>query len=655
MNYQEDINYIKELLSSNKKELAQVLLEKIYLNNPNDFFLENFYGAFLALDKEKEEQAIVNFKRSIKLNSKFSEPYYNLARIYFQRGKYSDSENLLITSIKLDENNYYYKNLLGENYISLKKYNEAINLFNEIIKNQMDNSAAYFNLGFIYHEKEEYNKAIFFYEKSILLDINLSNSYINLSDCYNKTHNHQIALELTTKAINLFKISRLYILHAKNLFNFGKINEGLSYIQEAIDLDSNYLEYYHLYLFNLNYKLNLDLNYYLNFADKFRKKYLEQNQFSKYSPNLKLNKNIKIGFISYDFRRHVVMFQIVDIIKELKKTNKFSLYAYSTNELEDEITLDIKKHFHFWKNISNKNDSEAVGEIRDDQIDILFDLSGYTKGNRIGIFIQRAAPIQISWAGYLNSTGLKDIDYIVGDPYVFPIEEINYFPEKIIRQKHIWTCLSDVGLHKIEKKHVGMITPALKNNYLTFGCFSKISKINISVIDLYSKILKNIINSKLIIQSPQFDDPMIKKYFLNLFNKNKVEDDQIIFIGNLQRDQLLLKYNEIDICLDTFPYGGGTTNLEASWMCVPILTRKGSNFLSRCGESINTNLGLQELIYKNEQECIDKLKKINSDHKNLQLIKENLFQKKKNTCLFNSELFAKNFSEELYKIINKNR
>jgi tetratricopeptide (TPR) repeat protein len=294
MNYQEDINYIKELLSSNKKELAEVLLEKIYLNNPNDFFLENFYGAFLALDKEKEEQAIVNFKRSIKLNSKFSEPYYNLARIYFQRGKYSDSENLLITSIKLDENNYHYKNLLGENYISLKKYNEAINLFNEIIKNQMDNSAAYFNLGFIYHEKEEYNKAIFFYEKSILLDINLSNSYINLSDCYNKTHNHQIALELTTKAINLFKISRLYILHAKNLFNFGKIDEGLSYIQEAIDLDSNYLEYYHLYLFNLNYKLNLDLNYYLNFADKFRKKYLEQNQFSKYSPNLKLNKNIKI-------------------------------------------------------------------------------------------------------------------------------------------------------------------------------------------------------------------------------------------------------------------------------------------------------------------------------------------------------------------------
>ena len=187
MNYQEDINYIKELLSTNNKQSAEVLLEKIYLNNPNDFFLENFYGAFLALDKDKEEQAIVNFKRSIKLNPEFPEPYYNLARIYFQRGKYSDSENLLKISITLDENNYYYKNLLGENYISLKKYNEAINLFNEIIKNQMDNVTAFFNLGFIYHEKQEYNKAIFFYEKSILLDINLSNSYINLSDCYNKT------------------------------------------------------------------------------------------------------------------------------------------------------------------------------------------------------------------------------------------------------------------------------------------------------------------------------------------------------------------------------------------------------------------------------------------------------------------------------------
>jgi predicted O-linked N-acetylglucosamine transferase (SPINDLY family) len=121
-----------------------------------------------------------------------------------------------------------------------------------------------------------------------------------------------------------------------------------------------------------------------------------------------LQKRIKLGFVSYDFRDHVIMYQIFDVLKELYNKNEFIIYGYFNHETEDDITNEVKKYFHFWVNISKMKDVEATNRIRSDEIYILFDISGYTVGNKIGIFIQRAAPIQISWAGYLNSTGLKD-------------------------------------------------------------------------------------------------------------------------------------------------------------------------------------------------------------------------------------------------------
>jgi len=165
MNYKEEINSIKELLAEGNLDLARELIDNIYNKNVNDFFLENFYGAFLALDSDKAKQdlAISKFKRSIELNNKFSEPYYNLARIFFNRENYYDCVELLKFSIVLEPDNFHYKNLLAHTYIKLKKYIEAAELFNLIIKNEFDNANAYFGLGLVYCQTEEFHKAIFFF------------------------------------------------------------------------------------------------------------------------------------------------------------------------------------------------------------------------------------------------------------------------------------------------------------------------------------------------------------------------------------------------------------------------------------------------------------------------------------------------------------
>ena len=152
-----------------------------------------------------------------------------------------------------------------------------------------------------------------------------------------------------------------------------------------------------------------------------------------------------------------------------------------------------------------------------------------------------------------------------------------------------------------------------------------------------------------------FNDVDFNQYFCEPFYRANIKDNRIVLLGSLQRDKFLLNFNEIDIILDTFPYGGGTTSLEASWMCVPILTMEGKTFLSRCGVSINLNLGLNEFIYKTENDAINLLKKFDDNYSDLQLFKERLFKQKNSCKLFDPKTFVIELSDKLYNLINNQR
>jgi len=244
------------------------------------------------------------------------------------------------------------------------------------------------------------------------------------------------------------------------------------------------------------------------------------------------------------------------------------------------------------------------------------------------------------------------MDYVIIDENIFSDHFLNY-TEKTIKLPYIWTNLSTLGLPNIDK--ISKFTPAINNNYLTFGCFNNLNKVNRNVKNFILSILKKFKNSKIILKSDLFNDQDFKNYFYHQFFKEDIIEERIIFLGTLTREEFLLKYNEIDILIDTFPYGGMTTSLEASWMCVPVLTREGNTFLSRCGVSINLNIGLKEFIYKNEDNAINLLKKFDTNYNDLQLVKEKLFEQKNSCKLFNSKEFANELSKQLYDIANDKR
>ena len=259
-------------------------------------------------------------------------------------------------------------------------------------------------------------------------------------------------------------------------------------------------------LFTFLYLETADPKFCLSQAKEFRSslKPINDDLLIKYQFNTK-PKKIKIGFVSGDFRQHPVGFFLLDTLKHLKNEN-LELIAYSNSQIKDSINIGLKSHFTNWREIENQSNMDVINTIREDGIHILIDLSGHSDKNRLPIFINKPAPIQASWISYPGTTGISEIDYIIGDRFVIPENESGHFTEKIFRLPNMWVCFTppdfDVEISE---------PPVIKNGYVTFGSFNHLSKINKKVIFLWAKVLKSIPKSKIFLKTKQLNDSYLRE------------------------------------------------------------------------------------------------------------------------------------------------
>ena len=645
------------LLESNKLKEAEEFISNSLLSNPDDVLLLNNYGTVLLL-KNDFSNAIINFKKVIEIKPELYQSYYNIAYAYVRLFLYDEALIYIKKYFEYDLKNCDAYNILGIILLEKNILDEAIYNFNKCIELEIDFVKAYNGLGLAFYKKKDFEKSIFFFENGIKFDPNFNILYFNLAKSY--FENDQFMQAIKYVKIFLEKepnhIQGLLLL-GNYLVNTGKILEGIEILKSTI-----------LLITDVEFKRNIykDLLFYSNYLEDFNfDEYNENisnliNLFTKYSDKdfvfgkIVLNeKLIKVGFVSADFNNHAVANQILDVLKYLSKNLNLELYIYYNSDVEDDFTEKFKRYIKNWKNIFNIDEYNTLKLISSDKIDILIDLSGYSKGNRLEVFFNRAAPIQISWLGYLCSTGLKEIDYVIGDNNVITKKEEIQFVEKIYKLNNTWTVLSQPDIEISVSKNL----PYLKNKYITFGSFNNILKINSKVIQAWSRILYNVLESKLILIDKRFKEKDFKEYFIKKFINYGIKKEQLIFEGHHSRSDLLEKYNSIDIALDTFPYNGGTTSLESFWMCVPVLTIKGNTFLSKCGESLNISLGLDEWICNDEIDYINKAIYMSKNIDKLQFVKNYLFDNRKKFKLFDSKNLAENLSAAFKDMIltyNKN-
>ena len=448
------------------------------------------------------------------------------------------------------------------------------------------------------------------------------------------------ALKYFVKAEKFFGYeSKLFIAMVriyKRLNQLDKILYCYKKLSDNNDLDSDTLSswiFYNSYGYGWQQK---DYLFYSKLLNNYLTKYSSDELCQFTSQN---NTKIKVGFLSSHFHKYHSVAYFLRTILENYDASKFEIYLYLNHKIEDQGTEHFKNLVKKFINVSSLNDLEAINLIRKDNLNIIFDLEGITSTNRISLFKNRIAMKQISWLGYLNTLGIDEMDYIMVDPNLIFQGEQNLYSEKVIYLPKIWSCHPGFQFKRIENP-----PPYQKNKFITFGSFNNFIKINDKVVDVWCEILKNLDNSKLILKSSSKGE---KDRLEKIFIKNSV-NDFVVFVDATKKfkDHLDL-YKKIDIALDTFPYNGVTTSFEAIWMGVPVLTMKGFNFTSRCGESINKNIGLEQLIAKNEKDYILKATNLANDKIDLLKLRKKVFEEALKSPLFNVRQFSKDFFNSL--------
>ena len=484
------------------------------------------------------------------------------------------------------------------------------------------------------------------FTKAYQSDRSFKDALYNLAEISLKTFNFDevlIFLNNHLEKVN-YDFKTVFFLARIN-FNLGEIEKAIYYYNKIIEKK----EATKFILINQVYIYNYLNSYSQNEYNEYCKKYInsikkiDDNKFLKLT-NEKNPKKIKIGFFSTNFRNHAVMNFLLETIKNLNNEFETVAFNFTNPRYQDHITEQLKKNFTSWYDIHQLDDVAAVNLIRKNKINILFDLVGYSGGTRLELFKYRSAPIQISWIGYTNSTGLSEMDYIIADPYVLYNRE--YYSEKVLRLPNIWSC------HELLNKEIKVNElPAKKNGYISFGSFNNFAKISDNSIILWSNLLKRI-NSKLILKSSSQALEISKENLIKKFEAQGIERKKIEFLKRTESHKKHLEcYNKIDIALDTIPYNGATTSFESVWMGVPVMTIVGNSFTSRYGYSINKNLKLEEFVAKDEKQFLDKAEKICSNLSELDNLRGKLRNIAIESPLFNQNKFNNDFVNIIKKIL----
>jgi len=521
---------------------------------------------------------------------------------------------------------------------------------------------------------EKQSPAIIFYY-ACAITLNPSSNIKNLKHAHNLFEmlyvNNRHDLQLLCNMIELsfrtqeFKVVLPYVEEAykinqsdeRLLLGLSKIHLYLANLQESI-------KYYKIllkinpkskinrdeFLTSLNYASGITQEYYLSECKNYLKLIETNKDLKDYNYNFKNLKNnkIKIGFLSSDFKTHPVSFFLKGLLLNLNKDKfEISLISNLHKSHYDNITDELKLLTKDWINISSLSDSEATNLVRSFELDILIDLCGFFRGNRFQVISNRAAKIQACWLGYNNTTGIKNMDYLIADHNLIKKEEEKLYSEKVLFLPKIWNAMtpSDI-LPEIQKN----------NSIFTYASFNNFHKISDDTIDVWSKILNNS-NSQIILKNPMPSSIVGEELKLNLLKKfiaRGVEKKKILFINRKKdfQDHLGL-YNNVDVALDTFPYPGVTTTFDAVLMGVPVLTMKGHNLNSRCGESININLQMQNFIAENKDDYFNKALSLQKEKNILQNFGKNLREKVLKSSLFDTKDFTKSFEKIIQKIISK--
>jgi protein O-GlcNAc transferase len=643
----------------------------------------------LLQELKKYKDAIFNYNKAIELKQDYFDAYYNRGVCFRELKLYSEALSSYNQAITLKPNFAEAYSNRGNALHELNRFEEALESFEQAIEINPNFAIAYVNLGHTYIVLEHKNKAVKICQKAVQLAPEMAEAHCNLATAimaYPEMANDTKYLALAKHHIS--KAQELNPLLSQHYVAMGRYETKYKHNRKAgqkayelalekepdseqallgligiasdlgdrvrtrelseqvIAISPNKLQVIGNHLYTLNYDPEADAKEIFIIAKKYGSLLSESlgKPFTEWPWNKKEKNKLKVGFVSGDFKIHPVSYFVVDLLKNLDR-GKFEIYAYSSNQASDEMTSRLRENVDHWRTIAELNTKEACQLIRTDEIDVLFDLSGHTASNRLDIFAKKPAPVSASWLGFVTTTGLDTVDYFLTTRTLADENDVNFYTEKLMYMPH-WAAI-DIIQPPIP---ASLTSPYLKNGYITFASFNNFIKINDLVIDSWSKILKRIPNSKLWLNYRHVLDEEIQNRLIEKFSFRGIPKDRLILEYTTPRTLTIQSYANVDIALDTFPYGGGTTTYEAIYSGVPVITIKGKRFSSRLTANILESItGGDELITLSVEEYISKAVLLSSDINKLTQLRSQM-RSGFDEVLGNTRSFADEFGKAIIQM-----
>jgi predicted O-linked N-acetylglucosamine transferase (SPINDLY family) len=557
-------------------------------------------------DLGRLDEAIAEYRTAISLDPTFAEAHHQLGNALKSQGHYGEASGCLREAARLDPGNAANWIDLGIACLQLKDHREAVACLQRSLKIQPADPDVHNLMGHI------------LFTNGLIADAKRHLSVaLRLEPGHAHAHN-----------------SLAQIFRAQ-----GRMAEAIVHYKASLARDPKPSIHSNL-VYALNYLPDVPPGEIFTehrrwaelYAEPCRKNWVpHQNDFSPH-------RRLRIGYVSPDLVNHAVALFLEPVLIAHDR-ERFEVFAYSNAVVGDQVTERLRAQTEHWREIAHSSDDQVEALIRQDRIDILVDLAGHTARNRLPLFARKPAPIQVTWLGYPNTSGMTAMDYRITESISDPPGLTDaWHSEKLIRLPGPFSCYRPPA----ESPPVAPL-PAIESGHVTFGCFNIFAKVTPRTIALWAQLLNTIPEARLFLKSMGLTDPETTAQIRDAFAQQGIARERIELNGDRLpvADQLDL-YRRVDIALDTFPYNGTTTTCEALWMGVPVVTLAGQTHVSRVGASLLTHLGATEWIATTPDDYVGKCAGLASDRSQLAIIRQSLRERLRQSALCDAPRFTRN-------------
>ncbi len=587
------------LAMQGRLDQAVALLQDLSCRAPDSPEIHNNLGIMLK-QMGQPAQAEASFSEAVRLRPDFFQPHNNLGLILAEQGRLPEAVACYEKALQLSPDYYEALVNLGDALERVDRLADAEARYRHALRLRPDQAGLHSNLGVVLARQNRLVEADSCYREALRLAPHYAQAHYNLGTLRAQQGQPDEAQACYEQAI------RHQPDHADALNNLGncyqeqgRLEQALACYRKSLAAQPRHPTAHSNLLFALHYHAHYDPE--ASFGEHLR----WASQFGEAPPpyqplapmDLDPKRSLRIGYVSSDFREHVLGRYSEAFITAHDRA-QVEVFCYANVQRADDRTRRIQAVADHWRSLVGLSDEEAALQIRQDQIDILIDLAGLTRGNRLTVFTHKPAPIQASNFGYPASTGLAAIDYRITDAYCDPPGWTEHLHrEKLIRLPDFQWCYAPGPSPEVQD------SPARRTGQVTFASFNNLLKVTDEMLAVWAQVVLAVPEARMLVLTGagRAGDARV----LDAFRRHGIEPPRLTLVGKQRRDLYFHLFHGVDICLDTYPFSGCTTTADALWMGVPVVTLAGKMWVSRQGVGVLTQVGLEDLITSSPAGFID--------------------------------------------------